>query len=148
FLDLTSAEPGFFNTYHAAGLQAFADQAAIAVENAQLYDELQRHTNELERRIRERTLELQQAKDHVEAILNNTSDAILVIQADGTIDQANPSFGSQFGYLPEDVIADSLLGFIAPGYADRLMSVLALTVADGAPQRIEIQAQTRDGVAF
>ncbi len=41
FLNVDSAVPGFFNATHAARLQAFADQAALALENARLFDELQ-----------------------------------------------------------------------------------------------------------
>ncbi len=39
-LNLDSDTPGFFTESHARRLQVFADQAAIAIENAQLYDEL------------------------------------------------------------------------------------------------------------
>lgn len=42
FLNLDSAEPGFFTARHAEWLRAFADQAAIAIENARLYEEVQR----------------------------------------------------------------------------------------------------------
>ena len=42
FLNLDSATPGFFNSDHAERLQVFADQAAIAIENARLYEEVQK----------------------------------------------------------------------------------------------------------
>lgn len=38
FLSLDSATPGFFTQVHAERLQAFADQAAIAIQRATLYD--------------------------------------------------------------------------------------------------------------
>jgi diguanylate cyclase (GGDEF)-like protein/PAS domain S-box-containing protein len=41
FLNLESTETGFFSQIHAERLQAFADQAAIAIENARLYAEVQ-----------------------------------------------------------------------------------------------------------
>jgi diguanylate cyclase (GGDEF)-like protein len=41
FLNLDSATPGFFNEGHAERLQAFASQAAIAIDNARLYAEVQ-----------------------------------------------------------------------------------------------------------
>jgi|GEM_PF-1705570 len=49
FINLDSATPGFFNATHAERLQMFADQTAIALENAQFYQALQRHTAVLER---------------------------------------------------------------------------------------------------
>ncbi len=42
FLSLDSATPGFFNPRQAPRLIAFAEQAAIAIENARLYSEVQR----------------------------------------------------------------------------------------------------------
>jgi signal transduction histidine kinase len=39
FLDVTSAEPGAFGRQHAERLRAFADQAAIALENARLFEQ-------------------------------------------------------------------------------------------------------------
>jgi two-component system nitrate/nitrite sensor histidine kinase NarX len=41
FITLDSATPGFFTPKMASGLRAFADQAAIAVRNAQLYQQAQ-----------------------------------------------------------------------------------------------------------
>lgn len=42
FLNLDSATPGFFTAGHAGRLQAFADQAAVAIENARLYEKVQK----------------------------------------------------------------------------------------------------------
>lgn len=41
FLILDSAEPGFFNDTHVEILRTFADQAAIAIRNARLYEQAQ-----------------------------------------------------------------------------------------------------------
>jgi PAS domain S-box-containing protein len=41
FINLTSAVPGFFNSLHAECLRAFADQAAIAINNARLFGQAQ-----------------------------------------------------------------------------------------------------------
>jgi diguanylate cyclase (GGDEF)-like protein/PAS domain S-box-containing protein len=49
FLNLESSQPGFYSQQHADRLQAFADQAAVAIENARLYAEVQQYaiTDEL-----------------------------------------------------------------------------------------------------
>jgi len=47
FLDLTSLTPNFYNKTHADRLQAFADQVAIAVENARLFEETRQSADEL-----------------------------------------------------------------------------------------------------
>ena len=42
FINLDAGTPDFFNEDHLLRLQAFADQAAVAIQNAQLYEEMQR----------------------------------------------------------------------------------------------------------
>jgi signal transduction histidine kinase/DNA-binding NarL/FixJ family response regulator len=53
FINLHSAQPGYFNALHTERLQAFANQAGIAIKNARLYQELAGHAAELEVRNRE-----------------------------------------------------------------------------------------------
>lgn len=47
FINLDSAEAGFYQPEHAESLQAFAHQAAIAIENARLFHESQRHARSM-----------------------------------------------------------------------------------------------------
>ncbi|MBN1678877.1 MAG: PAS domain S-box protein [Anaerolineae bacterium] len=47
FLNLDSTQPNIYNTKHGEWLEAFADQAAIAIHNARLYDDLARNAEEL-----------------------------------------------------------------------------------------------------
>jgi PAS domain S-box-containing protein len=47
FLTVDSATPGFFTAAHADRLQTFADQASLAIQNARLYEDLQRQMQEL-----------------------------------------------------------------------------------------------------
>ncbi|HEX9017587.1 MAG TPA: histidine kinase N-terminal 7TM domain-containing protein [Anaerolineaceae bacterium] len=47
FINLDSAEPEFFNDELSYSLHVFAEQAAVAIENARLYDEAHRRAEEL-----------------------------------------------------------------------------------------------------
>ncbi|RME99525.1 MAG: response regulator [Chloroflexi bacterium] len=70
FLHLDDSKPYAFTQEQADQLQAFANQAGIAIKNARLYEELRRYTRELEMQIDERKrieLELRQAKEIAEA---------------------------------------------------------------------------------
>jgi signal transduction histidine kinase len=49
FLNVDSATPGFFTQAHAEALRAFANHAATAIENAQLYEAAQREITERKR---------------------------------------------------------------------------------------------------
>jgi signal transduction histidine kinase len=74
FLNLVSETRGFFEPLQAERLQAFADQAAVAIENAELYDKLQQHAAELEKRVAERTRDL-----HVVAEVSRQITTVLEI---------------------------------------------------------------------
>lgn len=57
-----------------AYLTSFADQAAIAIENARLYEAIRQHAATLEERVQERTRELEEARDHAEVASRHKSD--------------------------------------------------------------------------
>lgn len=67
-------------------LQSFADQAAIAVNNAQLYGELN------------------QEHQRLEAILNNSGDGVFILNPDLTIQRVNLAFERMTGWRTEDAI--------------------------------------------
>lgn len=58
-LRFDSQTPGTFSIKDAKRLQPLANAAAIALENARLHDQVQRHAAELEQRVAERTAQLQ-----------------------------------------------------------------------------------------
>jgi K+-sensing histidine kinase KdpD len=60
-------------------LQSFADQAAIAVNNAQLY------------------AQVRQEKQRADALLDSVADGILILTPDATIERASPSFSQMYG---------------------------------------------------
>ncbi len=67
-------------------LQSFADQAAIAVNNAQLYGEIN------------------QERQRLEAILNNSGDGVFILQPDLRFQQVNRAFERMTGWRQEDSV--------------------------------------------
>jgi PAS domain S-box-containing protein len=90
FLNVDGTRPHQFGSADAARLKAFADQVAIALENARLYTELRHYAGTLEEQVRERTAQLAAQYARLEAILRSTGDGILLTDARGEILQANP----------------------------------------------------------
>jgi PAS domain S-box-containing protein len=68
FLILASAAPGFFRSTDSERIQAFADQCAIAIDNARLYQEVSRYAEELEMRVADRTRELVEANQQLQEL--------------------------------------------------------------------------------
>lgn len=148
FINLDSKAPGFFTPAHADRLRAFADHAAIAIENAQLYDEIRLYAGNLERHVEERTAELQQVKDRIEAIFNSSSDAIIVARIDGSILQVNPAFIEMFIDEAERISGQSIENFIQGSYRDTFMQELHEVRHDYQRKRIEFVARRADGSLF
>ncbi len=87
FFNLDSATPSFFTQAHADRLMAFADQAAVAIENARLYGETQRRLKEQSLLYEagqaiSATLEYKQVLDTVtNQVVRATNAQIVIIQA-------------------------------------------------------------------
>ncbi len=77
-MSLTRQEKAAFTPTDVQLVQAFAGQAAIALENASLYDEITRFNEELEQRVQERTDELNRAYNLLELLDEHKSDFIRV----------------------------------------------------------------------
>jgi PAS domain S-box-containing protein len=70
---------GVFSSNDRALLQSFADQAAIAVQNAQLYSQVTRE------------------KQRLDALLDSSADGILILKPDKMIERCNPAFTRLWG---------------------------------------------------
>ncbi len=67
-------------------------QAATALQNAQLYKELQEYNRLLEARVEARTSELRAERNRLDTILQNIADGLVVTDLNGRIVLANPAF--------------------------------------------------------
>jgi len=74
-----------FSSGDRALLQSFADQAAIAVHNAQLYTQVRRE------------------KQRLGALLDSAADGMLIMTPDHTIERCNPAFARLWGQKIEQI---------------------------------------------
>jgi signal transduction histidine kinase len=68
FLNVDSAEPGFFTPVHLETLKTFADYAAIAIDNARMHQKIQRHAADLVEQINLATREIQRKANELETL--------------------------------------------------------------------------------
>jgi two-component system sensor histidine kinase VicK len=85
FLNLSSEFPGTYQQAHAERLQAFADQAAIAIENARLYAQAQAEIVERGRA----QAALRASEQRYRSVFNGVQDAIFVASLTGQVVEAN-----------------------------------------------------------
>jgi PAS domain S-box-containing protein len=81
--------PGIFSSNDRALLQSFANQAAIAVDNAQLYQQVS------------------QDKQRVDALIDSAADGILILSAGHIITRCNPAFARILEESVADIVGKS-----------------------------------------
>jgi PAS domain S-box-containing protein len=81
--------PGVFSSNDRALLQSFADHAAIAVHNAQLYSQVS------------------EEKQRLDALLDSAADGILILNPDHTISRCNPALMRMLGMSDGDIYGTS-----------------------------------------
>jgi PAS domain S-box-containing protein len=147
-LDLQSTHVDAFSETDRRILMSFADQVAAAIENILLYNRVRRYSADLEVRVNERTAELHRVKERVEAILNNSSDAIVMARADGTIQQTNQAFNLLFQYEVDAAFGQPLTVLVRRDYAGQIESGIQQAVVQKEAVRLELVAVTSYGAQF
>jgi len=104
---------------------------------------------ELEKKVAERTAELAQANTHLENILNHMGEALLVLDPEGTITQANPAACQMLGYT-EEALKNLSIGDVFEEEEDEqagaFMGIwLEALIRVGAISKIEARFIARDG---
>jgi PAS domain S-box-containing protein len=146
--DAQSSKYDAFNERDQKAIQAFAERAAFAIENVQLHEKLLRHAADLEQHVQERTAQLNYTNERMSAILNNTSDAILLIKADNTIDISNPAFHHLFIYEQEEVYGQEFDIITTIEHRAMLREMFQAVMRDGNSRRTEIIAQRKSQSTF
>jgi PAS domain S-box-containing protein len=143
-LDLQSTHKDAFSEGDRRILSTFAERAALALELMALYEEVHRHATELEARVAQRTFELRQSKERVEAIFNNSFDAIALVDAKGLIQQTNLAFDTLFGYSTDALFQHRLTEISDDAHIKILENAIEKVVHSKQSKRLELQAQRED----
>jgi len=142
---------GAFGDQHAAQLQAFADQAAIAIRNARMYDEVSHHADELEGQVKQRTAELELTHQRLQAILDGTGEGILYAE-DRTIQYANVAFCKLMGYDLDDIVGQNyemlLYSAIPKDVEMKRVNSLRQAMQTNQVWRGELPIRRKDGTLF
>ena len=137
-LDLQSTQLNAFSRWDQEGLVAFAEHAATAIQNLWMFTEERNHSQELEDRVREHTAQLNDAKERLEAILNRTHDAIVLLAPDGAVLQANRAFETLFELGQTEVFGLPLADLLDDSDQNALSAVLRRVQAEREPGSLEV----------
>lgn len=140
--------PARFDASSLRLIELLANSAAIAVENARLYEQIQHHASDLERRVDERTAELQREQARLQAVFDSAGEGIQIMDCNFVITYCNPATASITGYSAEEIVGlPSRL--ITPGALPGLTpDDLRRTLARGEIWRGELVSRHKDGTAF
>ncbi len=99
-INLSHAEPGFFNDDHRAVFAVLATILGKLISEARLHQELARFSRDLECQVADRTREIRASHAYLEHILSQASDIILTVDWRGRITFVNDRV-TELGYDPE-----------------------------------------------
>lgn len=141
-------EPDFFKPEHARLAETLAAQAAIAIQNAQLFEQSQRYVAELEERIAERKrveIALRESEERYRELFENAKDAIYVHDLDGTYLSINRAAEKLCGYSREEIIGHNFKEFVAPEYTRHVRESFWRKLAQQGETTYEIDVIAKDG---
>jgi len=104
-LALASQEPTAFSTSHVRWLSVFCGQAAIAIENARLFQDLSAAYIDLAQS-REKILH---SRNTLQVVFDAVTDGLYILDQDLTIHVLNRVEAERQGYKPEELIGKSYL---------------------------------------
>lgn len=150
FVNVSSDVPDSFDETDASRLAAFADQVAIAIRNARLYEKVRQYASKLETLVEDRTAELGFERERLEVIVNGTGEGIMYTE-DGVIRFANDALSQLTGYPLDELIgqrASILFGSDGNAEKDLLTETLLGRYLGRDIWRDELRLIRKDGTPF
>ena len=111
-------------------LDTLGSQATLALENVDKAENLYRRKNE----------------ERFQALIQNASDLVTVVDAGGTIIYQSPSVRGIFGHEPEELLGTGMADLLHPEDAGKIRGLFAgISSTPGVSPRVEVRARHRDG---
>lgn len=128
-------------------LTAFASQAAVAIENAHLFGQIQAQAARLEAEVVERTRDLAVSEARYRALVELSIAGIQQLDCDGRIVYANRVIAEMLETTPEDLVGKTLLDLIPGGIQPHPHDIIMARLSgEGASREVlEMEHPTRSG---
>ena len=129
-------------------LSFIQDVTELRRRQEEILEAKKQYARELERRVAERTAELLHQKERVETILRSSNDAILLLERDGNILQANQSFCAIFGWNKKEVAGKRFSDAARVSETSQFQQTLQRVRDERIYQRIELTVHKPNGHPF
>ncbi|MBU0704404.1 MAG: PAS domain S-box protein, partial [Chloroflexi bacterium] len=142
-LNLDKKQPDFYTQRDAELAVAFANQAAVAIENARLYEAVQQELAEREQAEKE----TRRLKEFNESIVQNMFEGIAVEDAEGYFSFVNPAAAAMLGYAPDELLGQHWT-IIVPPSQQPIVQAADERRARGETDQYELELVRKNGTRF
>jgi PAS domain S-box-containing protein len=118
----------FYGRSEVETLALLGERIGLTLENARLYEEIERYSENLERLVRQRTQDLRDAnlalsaeRDRLQVILQNITDGLVYVNAEGAVTLVNRAFETLIGRTAETMLGRSPVKAGIPAFIDELI---------------------------
>ncbi|HIV71132.1 MAG TPA: PAS domain S-box protein [Candidatus Aquabacterium excrementipullorum] len=131
-------EVGVFTERSEPIMASLASQAAIAIDNARLFQDAQKAKETLEARVEERTRERDRVWDLSE-------DLLVIADPQGRPIRLSPSWTRLLGYAPEQLMRITPVELVHPDDQDMVLKALDHMRRNGRPVSLDNRLRAQDG---
>jgi PAS domain S-box-containing protein len=131
-----------FTRSRVAVLEVLASQAAISLENARLYAELEREN--LERKQAEE--ELRSSEHNLRTIVNSIPGLVCTMSPAGEVQELNQQLLEYFGKTPETLRGWAMTDAVHPDDLPMVVREFTYSITTGTPYDVEHRCRRADGV--
>jgi len=114
-------------------LTAFASQAAVAIENAHLYGQIEAQARRLEDEVKARTEELALSEARYRSLVETSLTGIYQLDNEARITYVNNQLAAMLERSPDDIIGRSVVDFLVPEYRELVFNQAKARVRGDEP---------------
>jgi PAS domain S-box-containing protein len=144
-LDLQDRVAGRFGREIVRVVEDVSINAGFILETRQLYDDLRRYNEQLERKVDEKVTELRKSEERYRTIVENAADPIFMADPRGTLTWVNQAMCSHLGYLRQELQGLNLGKIAKKGFAHRLFTILRDASEGRETKPVQIELITKSG---
>ena len=122
-LNLGMDRPGELAPEQVSIVREVTDHLAIGIQQARLHEQVQRHADELEARVAERTAALQTSEARFRALFEEAALGIALVDMEGRLVDNNPALQAMLGYGGAELLGMDFIEFTHPDDTETILDL-------------------------